>query len=207
MPAPHRPLPPAGPRLLLRALFKRARPFDGQAFDLAETVYDMPAPAPADLERYNALLGFPAGAMPLTWCYLPTQRAHLATLLSPRFPFRLAGMVHVENALVAHRPPAAGRGLRLRTRARVEAPTASGACLVRLTTTARDGAQPVFTCTSTYLAPGARRTRSGRSAAAAGGPGLLHMVCRKLLHRACFLPLATARKGGEVAVSKRLTEA
>jgi len=153
---PAAPLPPAGPALLLRALCKRALPADAVP-EVPATVYSWTGFAPAQLARYNALLGFAPGALPLSAYYLPVQRAHLATMLQDRFPFRLAGMVHVENAIVAHRPLVPGTPLRLATRVLVEPPTRSGARFCLLETTAWDGAEPVFDCSAKYLAVAGRK--------------------------------------------------
>ena len=88
---------------------------------------------------------------------MPVQRAHLATMLQDRFPFRLAGMVHVENTIVAHAPLVPGTPLRLATRVLVEQPTRSGARFCVLETTAWDGAEPAFGCSAKYLAVAGRK--------------------------------------------------
>lgn len=160
------PLPPAV-ALLLRALFKRDRPSRDAPFALPEIVHAMPAPAPAALARYNALLGYAPDRLPLTFFYLPTQRAHLALLLCAGFPYRVMGMIHVENAMRLHRRADARTPLRLVTRARVDAPTRSGARFVHLETTGLDGARAVYSCSSTYLAPAGGRKDGGRGPAQA----------------------------------------
>jgi acyl dehydratase len=164
-PAPAAPLPAAGPAILLRALFKRRRRAGAGALTLPPTVHEMPAIDPAHVERYNALLGYPAGAMPLPYFYLPIQRAHLAAMLSDAFPFRLMGMLHVENALVAHGAPPAGR-VRLSTRIEVLPPTASGAVFCLLATEGSCGGEAVFSCTSKYLALRGERRGERRGSAA-----------------------------------------
>ena len=97
-PAPDAPLPPAGIGLLLRALFKRGAAAD-EVPQRPETVFACTAPGPEALARYNALLGFAPDAQPVSAHYLLAQRAHLASMLAPAFPFRLPGMVHVENGI------------------------------------------------------------------------------------------------------------
>jgi len=119
------------------------------------------APDPVHTARYAAELGFAPGTLALPYAYLAVQRAHLATMLADDFPFRLPGMLHVENALVAYAPVVPGRPLRLETALRIEAPTASGARFCVLDTTAWDGAQRVFGCSSKYLAPA--RTAHGKA--------------------------------------------
>lgn len=147
---------PTAPALLLRALFKRGAQA-GDAPQVPATVFDAPALDAAALGRYNALLGFAPGALPVSAHYLLAQRAHLATMLSPRFPFRLLGMVHVENSIAEHAAAVPGRLLRLATTLRVEPPTRSGARFCVLETTAWDGARSVFGCTSKYLALAGRK--------------------------------------------------
>lgn len=163
-------LPPPGARLLLRALFKRPRrPRAAPQAPLAsEFLAD--AGGREGIERYNALLGFAPGSTPLTWYYLMVQRAHLATMLAPAFPYRIAGMVHVENALELH--GAAPRGpLRLSTRIETLPPGASGAVYCALATEGRCGDALVFTCSSTYLAVrGQRRGKRAPAAASAAAP-------------------------------------
>lgn len=155
-PTPSAPLPPAGAGLLLRALFKRgARTNDPP--QLPPTVFACTAPGPEALARYNALLGFARDAQPVSAHYLLAQRAHLESMLAPAFPFRLPGMVHVENAIAEHARVAPGTPLRLVTQLRIDPPTASGARFCVLDTTAWDGSTAVFGCTSKYLALPGRR--------------------------------------------------
>ncbi|MFC4932774.1 MaoC/PaaZ C-terminal domain-containing protein [Massilia sp. GCM10023247] len=156
-------LPPPGAGLLLRALFKRPRP--PQAAPPAPLASEFVAEAAGreGVERYNAALGFAPGSTPLTWYYLMVQRAHLATMLGPAFPYRIAGMVHVENALELH-GAAPGGQLRLSTRIDILPPGASGAVYCALATEGWCGEALVFTCSSTYLA--VRGRRRGKRAAA-----------------------------------------
>ena len=153
---PDAPLPPAGAGLLLRALFKRGAAVN-QRPHLPATVFACTAPGPGALARYNALLGFAPGAQPVSAHYLLVQRAHLASMLAPAFPFRLPGMVHVENGIAEHARVAPGTPLRLITQVRIEPPTASGARFCVLDTTAWDGSTAVFGCASKYLAVSGRR--------------------------------------------------
>lgn len=157
------PLPPAGAGLLLRALFKRSGPVPEQP-QVPATLFACTAPGPFGLARYNALLGFAPDALPVSAHYLLAQRAHLATMLSPRFPFKLLGMVHVENSIVEHASVRPGTPLRLATVVQVEAPTRSGARFCVLETTAWDGDTRVFGCTSKYLALAGHKDASRKEA-------------------------------------------
>jgi hypothetical protein len=159
-------LPPMGPWLVLRVLSKRPRPVPATAPGPLLSAFTLPGIDAAHLARYCAALGFDgsagSGAVPLTYWYLPVQRAHMATMLSDDFPYRLAGMVHVENALVGHgvAPP---NGLHnaqivLTTRIDILPPSASGAVYCALATEGSANGVPVFTCTSKYLAVRGRRS-------------------------------------------------
>lgn len=143
---------------LLRALFKRAqRPLPSQPADL-HTTYRLDGLPPGDIERYRAAFGFEGNHVPLTWWYLLAQRAHLATMLEPGFPYRIAGLVHMDNTLEAHGALAPGEPLLVRTVLRLLPPSSSGALRCVLETSGSAGERPVFGCTSTYLI---RRGASG----------------------------------------------
>lgn len=154
---------PAAPALLLRALLKRGARA-GDAMQVPATVFDCTALDAPALGRYKALLGFSPDTLPVSAHYLLAQRAHLATMLSPRFPFRLLGMVHVENSITEHAAAVPGRLLRLATTLRVEPPTRSGARFCVLETTAWDGDTRVFGCTSKYLTLAGRKDGTRKEA-------------------------------------------
>lgn len=144
------PLPEAGPALLLRALCKRGHAAMPPA--PLESAYSLPRIDADRLARYNALLGFASDALPLTFYYLIAQRAHLASMLDAAFPFRLAGMIHAENALHEIRRPALDRPLAIKTRLEIEAPTERGARYCTLASRAEQDGADIFACTSRYLA-------------------------------------------------------
>jgi len=150
--AAHAPaLPAMGVATLLRALFKRPqRPLPSQLAELHST-YRLDRLPLDDIDRYRAAFGFSGGHVPLTWWYLVAQRAHLATMLEPGFPFRIAGLVHVDNTLEAHSAPAHDAPLLLRTMLRLLPPSSTGALRCVLETSGSSGDRAVFTCTSTYL--------------------------------------------------------
>lgn len=169
-PMPHVPaLPVMGPVTLLRALFKRPRrPLPTELPEFA-TEYRLDRLPLDDIARYRTAFGFAGEHVPLTWCYLPAQRAHLAAMLDPRFPFRIAGLVHMENALEEHRSIAPGQPLVLRTVLRLLPPSSSGALRCVFETTGSAGGAPVFTCASTYLV---RRGQGGGARQPEAGPDL-----------------------------------
>ena len=138
-----------GPALLLRALFKRAR-HPGSMTELT-TSYRLDGLPLNDIARYRAAFGFSDERVPLTWWYLLAQRAHLATMLGPGFPFRIAGLVHMDNALRAFQEPAPSEPLLIETVLRLSPPSSSGALRCVLETTGSAIGKPVFSCTSTYM--------------------------------------------------------
>lgn len=163
-------LPAMSAFTLLRALLKspQRRPRHPPPASLPDLVteYRLDALPFEAIARYRAAFGFAAEGVPLTWWYLIAQRAHLATMLSPGFPFRIAGLVHMDNALRAHRQPPAGQPLLVHTVLRLLPPSSSGALRCVLETTGSAGGEPVFACASTYLVR--RGTRSGAKPAEPG---------------------------------------
>jgi len=98
------PLPPLLPTLL-RALPTALRGGRGRELPPPRTFLAPPADREA-VARYREILGFAAGeAPPLTWHYLAAQRAQLALMAAPRFPFAVPGLVHLENVLAAEGAP------------------------------------------------------------------------------------------------------
>lgn len=144
-------LPAMGPVTLLRALFKRPqRPVPDTLPEIV-TEYRLDSLPLEDIARYRAAFGFTRDHVPLTWWYLPTQRAHLATMFDPRFPFRIAGLIHMENALEEHSKVAPDQALLLRTVLRVLPASSSGALRCVLETEGSAAGAAVFSCSSTYL--------------------------------------------------------
>lgn len=149
-PTPTAPLPPLNALLLARALFKRAA-LQGPAGAL-RTRYEAGHLDTARLRRYNAALGFAADALPVTFYYLVAQRAHMATMLDPAFPFRIAGMIHAGNDITEHCRVDAGTPLVITTSVAIQPPKPSGAIHVVLDTAGEQDGQTMFTCRSDYVA-------------------------------------------------------
>lgn len=167
-------LPAMGPGLLLRVLFKRPqRPLPATAPELV-TEFRLDSLPLENIARYRAAFGFAGEHIPLTWWYLPAQRAHLATMLDARFPFRIAGLVHMENALEAYGTVAPSQPLVLRTVLRVLPPSSSGALRCVLETAGSADGAPVFSCSSTYLIRRGERagTKPPEAAPGMAGPPL-----------------------------------
>jgi acyl dehydratase len=150
---------------LLRALLKRpSRP----GAPACTTRYRLEQIDAMQLARYRKALGFVGPHVPLTWYYLLAQRAHLATMLGAAFPFRLAGAIHVDNALDAGVMPALDRPLELVTEVEIGAPGPNGAVHAALATRATQEGALAFACRSTYLVVRGRRGAGTRTAT----PGL-----------------------------------
>jgi len=146
---------------------------------LLRALFQHPAPAPAGqvgasyrldridtdhVRRYKEAFRFQGDAVPLTYLYLLAQRAQLATMLARPIPFRIPGLIHVENRLTMHAPVLADLPLILATALRLPPPAANGALHCVLETRAFDGERQVFSCDSTYLVK--RGSRTDRAAAA-----------------------------------------
>ncbi len=154
---------------LLRALFKG--PAAAGEPQVSPTTFRLDRLDRRQLERYNALLGFAPDALPVSFYYLPAQRAHLATMLDAAFPFRLAGMIHVENDIREMRVPDCERPMALVTSVVIEPPADNGARYCELHTVASQQGQEMFACRSRYLAVrGARRPGSGERTAQVTAP-------------------------------------
>lgn len=158
--------------LLLKALFKK--PATGQAQAEFQSTYELPGIDAEQVRRYSAELGFTQPGVPLTYYYLLAQRAHLATMLANPFPYRIPGIIHVENTLQEHSPPDLRVPLRLDTTARILPPAANGAVHCVFETKALQGGRLVFTCSSNYLAVRGQRagTAGARHPEAPHGPVL-----------------------------------
>jgi acyl dehydratase len=167
------PLPALSAATLLRALFKRPARDPGAVSAeaaAAATRYRLAGIAVAHVARYRRELGFAGSHLPLTYCYLLAQRAHLATMLGAAFPFRLVGAIHVDNQLSAGPAMALDGPLELDTVVRVAPPGPSGAVHAMLDTRAtRDGGL-VFACSSSYLVVRGRRAERPAAVAVSAVP-------------------------------------
>jgi len=156
--------------MLLRALFQR--PGTASAPAPAGQVgasYRLDRIDAGHVRRYRAAFGFQGAAVPLTYLYLLAQRAQLATMLARPIPFRIPGLIHVENRLAMHGPLPADAPLALTTTVQLPPPAANGALHCVLETRAFDDGRPVFSCDSTYLVKRGKRPR-GESAAPPDAP-------------------------------------
>jgi acyl dehydratase len=158
--------------LLLKALFKKPAPGTAQA-DF-QSSYELPGIDPDQVRRYAAELGFRQQGIPVTYYYLLAQRAHLATMLANPFPYRIPGIIHVENTVQEFSLPDPKAPLRLDTSARILPPGPNGAVHCVFETSAVQGGRRLFTCSSNYLAVRGERsaTPGARHAEPQHGPVL-----------------------------------
>ncbi|HZU59990.1 MAG TPA: MaoC/PaaZ C-terminal domain-containing protein, partial [Solirubrobacteraceae bacterium] len=67
------------------------------------------------LASYDRVCGFPLrDQLPCTYPHVLAFPLHLQLMTDPAFPFPALGLVHIENAIVQHRPIVAGETLDLR---------------------------------------------------------------------------------------------
>lgn len=144
--------------MLLRALFKRPTPGAPAG---AATTWRLNRIGMDHVRRYNAVFGFPDDDIPLTFLYLLAQRAQLASMLAQPIPFRIPGLIHVENRLAMHGPVVPDVPLAITTRLLLPPVAANGAHVCTLETRAHDGERLVFSCDSTYLIRRGNRAGGG----------------------------------------------
>ena len=158
------PLPTLGVATLLRALVKRPSPSADSSLSAS---YRLQRIEREHVRRYNAAFGFAGAAVPITFLYLLAQRAQLATLLDQPIPFRIPGLIHVENRLEMHGEIDPEAAFTLTTSVSLPAPAPNGAVSCVLETRAYVGERLAFACDSTYLVKRGSRGKRRETAAPA----------------------------------------
>jgi len=161
---------PSLPGLLLRAagtLRRRgSRPLEPDGLAAA---FRVPWPAPARQRAYATHFGGFRSALPLTWLYLPAQRAQLAVMLRPEFPFAVPGMVHTANELRRHAAVAPDSPIDLHVKvSRATAADEPGESRLVFDVSFEQAGRAIASCLSTYLtraprSPGRRNRRPRES--------------------------------------------
>lgn len=106
------------------------------------------------LAAYDRVCGFALrDALPATYLHVLVFPLQVALMTDRSFPLGLAGLVHVRNRIVAHRPVDAAEILSLRSSAQALRPHPKGA-QVDLVGEVRVGEELVWEGVSTYLARG-----------------------------------------------------
>ncbi len=137
-----------------------ASAFTGLAYRRQQVVADR-----ARVDAYAGVCGFPRkDVVPLTFPHLLAFPLHMALMSDPAFPYPAIGMVHVENAITAHRAIGVGESLDVTTEVGPPRPHAKGV-LLDFVTTVSAGGETAWESTSTYL-------RRGRSVDGVPAPGL-----------------------------------
>ncbi|MCL5051101.1 MAG: acyl dehydratase [Firmicutes bacterium] len=106
---------PALPGMLIRAvptMVSRKRVLQDEPQDL-QFSFQLEAFERNHIDKYHAMFPGMVSAIPLTYFYLAAQRAHLAAMLDPNFPWPILGMVHVANKMQQHAPVNESKGFRL----------------------------------------------------------------------------------------------
>ncbi len=129
-----------------------------------------------EVSAYDQVCGFVlTDRLPATWLHVLTFPLQLTLMTAPGFPLGLAGLVHVSNSMVQHRPALVGEALDLSVRAENLRPHRRGV-LVDLVGEARVAGEPVWQGRSVYLnrqqtlagAPAGGETSRSRGPLAAG---------------------------------------
>ena len=121
---------------------------------------------PGHLAAYARVCGFGLrDQLPPTYLHVVAFPLHLALMGDGRFPFGAVGLVHVENAIVQHRPVGLGERLSMRVRATALEPHPRGRAFT-IVSEARAGDELVWAGESTILrreadSGGARRPPEG----------------------------------------------
>lgn len=116
----------------------------------------------ARVDAYAAACGFPRkDVVPVTYPHILAFPLHLAIMSDSSFPYPAVGMVHVENAVTAHRGIGIGEALDVTTSVGAPRPHARGV-LLDFVTTVSSGGECAWESTSTYLRRG--RTVDGDAA-------------------------------------------
>lgn len=115
------------------------------------------------LARYRAFFDEQLPGIPLSYFYLPAQRAQLALMLDARFPYPLPGLIHRRNVLRRHAVPQAASALEIDISARLCRTPDEAPKIVCEVTFSQSG-RPVVSCTSDYRILTQRRPKPAGAA-------------------------------------------
>ncbi|MGO4380802.1 MaoC/PaaZ C-terminal domain-containing protein [Pseudoduganella sp. RAF53_2] len=153
---------------LLGLLRGALRARSGQADEAAMSAsYRVASVDAAQMRACRELLGLSDERTPVAFHYLIAQRAHLAAMVGRTFPFKLAGMIHVENRIVELAPLDMDLEIVVHNTLRIEPPTPAGARFCVFDTLAEQRGVPVFRCESRYLAVRGEKRGSAKAATVA----------------------------------------
>ena len=161
---------PALRGLYAKALLPRRTP-DLASADLPSVTYRVAdvVPDPEHLVAYQRLLGEPVdGTLPAGFVHVLAFPVATALMVRDDFPLRVAGMVHLANAVTAHRPVGADERLLVEAHAENLRPHRTGTQVDLVTEVsarygAGDSTEVVWRGVSTYLAKGVHADRAPRA--------------------------------------------
>lgn len=113
---------------------------------------------PAHVAGYREFFDFRLPGIPLSYFYLPAQRAQLALMLDRRFPYPLPGLIHRRNALRRHAVVQATMPLAIDAAVQFSH-SADRAPEITFEVIIGQSGQPVVSCTSTYRIAARKRPR------------------------------------------------
>lgn len=113
---------------------------------------------PSQLAGYRDFFDFRLPGIPLSYFYLPAQRAQLALMLDRRFPYPLPGLIHSRNVLRRHAVARAASALEIDAAVQLSR-TAEHAPEITFNIVISQTGQPVVSCASTYRLAARKRPR------------------------------------------------
>lgn len=97
---------PSMPGMLLKAIATLRRRQDGALAESGlEASYEIGHVDTAHIAKYRDIIGSQVPHLPLTYFYLPAQRAQVSLMLDRRFPYAIPGLIHATNEMRLHRLP------------------------------------------------------------------------------------------------------
>lgn len=157
----------------------------GLLFGGLRTILHRPPPAPPDtvfndrfavtgidptrLAGYRDFFDFRLPGIPLSYFYLPAQRAQLALMLDRRFPYPLPGLIHRRNALRRHAVVQATLPLAIDAAVQFSR-SADHAPEIIFEVIIGQSGQPVVSCTSTYRIAARKRLQPAGASEAESFP-------------------------------------
>ncbi|MEU6826220.1 MaoC/PaaZ C-terminal domain-containing protein [Streptomyces atriruber] len=159
---------------LLRAAFKRPRPYTDTDTAPTTRLSTTLTPDPAHLSAYNRVCGFDAttdGALPLTYPHVLAFPLAMRLMTARDFPLRLLGLVHTSIEITQHHPLRPGDELQLAVRTTQLAPHRRGTEATLLTEATSPQGELLWQSHSTYLARHKTPTASQRTPTPTPVPG------------------------------------
>jgi acyl dehydratase len=149
---------------------------------------------PQHLQAFCTYFGY-NNTLPLTYFYLPAQRAHVGLIIDKSFPVPVVGLVHLENTISLKSTPNVAKPFRIETS--VSAPDADGSIPFTFTATFYQDDVEVLSCTSLYLCKRKRKTAAPKTKAEKEGFSLAGLNTIKTYSIAASKGNSYARLSGD----------